>query len=350
MSIKARGDIAVTSITDVASATRYYLLQASTLAAPSKPTTSAPGGSWVTTEPTYAEGSTNSLYTVDRTVFSDGTFAYSDVSLSSSYEASKTAYNKAVAALAAANNVAACIENTTAGVLVGHKVSGAWSGYRALVNAAGSFDILDSDGATIASFSASAIELGKNLTSSVIKLCQDTFEITKTAGYSLISTENSSFRLRCLDGGTISIGTYSETLGDSDYGIGLSNGNAIFNAESFQFNGTSMTDFIVASGTSGNWRYIKFNSGLALCTAIITVAQTASNWCGASLSLPFTMWGNSAHTLPPEAVTGRGNDAATWSFAGQFYMDRLTTGVGVTNYQGAAASIQYPVFVFGWWK
>ena len=64
---------------------------------PAKPTAATPSG-WVTTEPSYTEGSTNSLYTVDKTTLSDGTFEYSDVSLSSSYEAAKAAYNKSVQA------------------------------------------------------------------------------------------------------------------------------------------------------------------------------------------------------------------------------------------------------------
>lgn len=95
MAVKARAEITLSSIRDVQSVTRYYLLQSSTSAVPSKPTTNPPGGNWVTSEPSYTSGSTNSLYFTDCTVFSDGTFAYSDVSLSSSYEAAKVAYNKA---------------------------------------------------------------------------------------------------------------------------------------------------------------------------------------------------------------------------------------------------------------
>ena len=56
-----------------------------------------PGG-WSPSEPTYSEGSTTSLYYVDCTILTDGTWSYSPVSLSSSYEAAKLAYNKALAA------------------------------------------------------------------------------------------------------------------------------------------------------------------------------------------------------------------------------------------------------------
>ena len=80
---------------DVTVTCRYYLLQASNLSAPSKPTRNPPGGSWSETEPSYTSGSTNTLYFVDLTVYSDGTWAYSSVSKSSAYEAAKEAYNKA---------------------------------------------------------------------------------------------------------------------------------------------------------------------------------------------------------------------------------------------------------------
>ena len=98
MAVKAKGQITLSSVVDVSATYRYYLLQSSTLTKPTKPTTYPPSSSWDDTEPTYTAGSTNSLYTVDCTVFSDGTFAYSAVSLSSSYEAAKAAYNKATAA------------------------------------------------------------------------------------------------------------------------------------------------------------------------------------------------------------------------------------------------------------
>ena len=98
MAIKASASITLSAVRDLQSCTRYYLLQSSTSAKPSKPTSNPPGGNWVTAEPTYTSGSTNSLYFCDLNVFSDGSFAYSDVSLSSSYEAAKAAYNKAVTA------------------------------------------------------------------------------------------------------------------------------------------------------------------------------------------------------------------------------------------------------------
>ena len=98
MAVQASASITLSAVRDLQSCTRYYLLQSSTAAKPSKPTANPPGGNWVTAEPSYTSGSTNSLYFVDLNVFSDGSFAYSDVSLSSSYDAAKVAYNKAQAA------------------------------------------------------------------------------------------------------------------------------------------------------------------------------------------------------------------------------------------------------------
>ncbi len=98
MAIIIKAEITLASMRDVQSTTRYYLLQSSTASVPAKPSANPPGGNWVKTEPSYTSGSTNSLYFTDLTVFSDGSFSYSDVSLSSSYEAAKAAYNKALAA------------------------------------------------------------------------------------------------------------------------------------------------------------------------------------------------------------------------------------------------------------
>ena len=98
MAIKASATITVATVAAIQSVTRYYLLQASTATAPAKPTANPPGGSWVTIEPAFSNSSTNTLYTTELTAFTDSTFAYADVSVSSSYEAAKAAYNQAIAA------------------------------------------------------------------------------------------------------------------------------------------------------------------------------------------------------------------------------------------------------------
>ena len=97
MAIKASAEITLISIVDVGEVYRFYKLQSSTATKPPKPTniSTLPPSGWNDTEPAYTTGSTNSLYTVDLTVYSDDTFKYTNVNLSSSYEAAKQAYNKA---------------------------------------------------------------------------------------------------------------------------------------------------------------------------------------------------------------------------------------------------------------
>lgn len=115
MAVKAKAQITISRIVDIESVTRYYLLQSSTAAAPVVPTANPPGGNWVKTEPTYTTGSTNTLYFVDLTLFTNGTYSYSAVSTSSSYEAAKAAYNKANAAADTANAAKDKIDNLQVG-------------------------------------------------------------------------------------------------------------------------------------------------------------------------------------------------------------------------------------------
>lgn len=113
MAIKAKDTITLSFMVDIKSVCRYYKLQASTASAPSVPTTNPPSG-WTTTEPSYTSGSANTLYFVDLTVFTNDKFSYSAVSKSSSYEAAKEAYNKAVAAGDAAESAQSDIGKTRA--------------------------------------------------------------------------------------------------------------------------------------------------------------------------------------------------------------------------------------------
>ena len=115
MAVLARAMVTLASIKDVASTIRYYKLLSSTATKPSAPTTNPPDNTWSTTEPTYSSTSTNTLYFVDLTVFSDGDFAYSEVSKSTSYEAAKSAYNVAQNAKDVADSAQESIDNLEIG-------------------------------------------------------------------------------------------------------------------------------------------------------------------------------------------------------------------------------------------
>lgn len=94
--IKAQAAITLASIRDVLAVVRFYMTQASASDTPAKPAVYPAPAPWSTTEPGYTEDT--KLYTVDCTVFSDGTWIYSEVSLNSSYEAGKVAVEKVVEA------------------------------------------------------------------------------------------------------------------------------------------------------------------------------------------------------------------------------------------------------------
>lgn len=112
MAVKARESITLSQYRDTENVTRYYKLQLSSLAAPDKPTNVKPNetpAGWSKSEP--ACDITMTLYTVDVTVFSDGTTHVSDVSKSTSYEAAKEAYNKASQAQITATEAAKTADN-----------------------------------------------------------------------------------------------------------------------------------------------------------------------------------------------------------------------------------------------
>ena len=120
--------------TSVESSIRYYLLQSSDLTAPAKPETYPPSSEWVGTEPAFNEENIGTLYTVDCTVFSDGTWTYTDVSLSTSYEAAKAAYNKADTVsqdlIEATSQILQTSEEITLGILAGYTTTSDLEAYK----------------------------------------------------------------------------------------------------------------------------------------------------------------------------------------------------------------------------
>lgn len=111
MAVKAKAEITLSHMIDVVGTYRYYMLVSTTANAPNRPSAAdypppalLQNTNWTTVEPSYEEGSTSSLYFVDCSVYSNGTCYYSEVSLSSSYEFSKAAYEKAVNAGITAND------------------------------------------------------------------------------------------------------------------------------------------------------------------------------------------------------------------------------------------------------
>lgn len=100
MARKATAMVTLSSYRDTKSITRYYQLSSS---APAKPASKPPNG-WSTAEPTYTSESTSSLHYCDLIEFSDGTYTYSAVNKSSSYQAAQEAYTTAQKAQSTADS------------------------------------------------------------------------------------------------------------------------------------------------------------------------------------------------------------------------------------------------------
>lgn len=348
MAVKARGEITLTSIVDIASTTRYYKLQSSTLAKPAKPTVNPPSG-WVTTEPTYTAGATNSLYTCDITVFSDGTWSYSDVSLSSSYEAAKDAYNKAVGAAKTATDY---MDFGTDGLTIGDMTSGALAGNVRI----------DSDGVEIrngssvlARLKAGVLELAANSVNAIIKLC---------GGKGTIAYYADTNQLAIMSPGSIAM-TACQTLPDGtvqpwDAGIACNRYGAVLKGV-VELSGSlrvlgregTLSDWVVAEGTSGIWRWRKWASGDAEC--YMRVSQTFSTtipWGplyydgskpgGWALPFTFDAKPNVSVTLLNGSVFAFKNDDDTTTNVGTLWV------ISAISYNSLAVSIE--VKVDGRWK
>lgn len=215
MAVKAKCEITLYRVVDIEKVTRYYLLQSSTATAPSKPTANPPSGNWQTTEPSYTSGSTNTLYFVDLTVMTNGSFSYSAVSKSSSYEAAKEAWNKAQNAQNTADSAAKTATNylkgSDEGLVVGN-MTDAILGSNVLIDP-DSVNIRDGD-TILAKYSEKKIELGLNSKDSVIELCGGIGTI-----FSKIDDKNRRFltiesEYIAIGGLTRSINLYTDSVSD----------------------------------------------------------------------------------------------------------------------------------------
>ena len=101
----ASASITLTAIRDIAE-TYWFYYTSVTQTTPTKPTsiTTIPPTGWDTgIEPDYVEGSTDYVYVMQLTIFTDESFAYTDPALSASYEAAKKAAADAANAQASAD-------------------------------------------------------------------------------------------------------------------------------------------------------------------------------------------------------------------------------------------------------
>lgn len=208
--------------------------------------------------------------------------------------------------------------DTTNGLQVGNKSGGVWSGFRARI-AATAFEILDTTGTALASYGAKLIELGKNATDAVIRLCGGKGQIeyvadtdtsdnylqisadklrlkseSMTSLYSVETTSSGQVNRSAVNVAPESIYAYS---GSSNVLINpeqidiSSPGDVTINAASLQ---DTYGQFLSAvEGSSGNWSYRKWSNGDVELWGSYTVSGIA---CSASFGS--SMYRSDALTIP----------------------------------------------------
>ena len=372
VAVKARAQITIQFIVDVKATYRYYMLRSSTLGVPSKPTTfspSSPPSGWDDTEPSYTEESTNSLYFVDCTVFCDDTFKYSEVSLSSSYEAAKKAYNKAKSAIEIADGITMSVSNGIPGnkasivLKVGNKE---YSGTIDLTGAV-TFSDLSTSGKTSINggniitksitadqISSGAITTGK-IASKAIKtskinsgaitadkiasgtITADKVNIDDIFSKNITATGQIQFKNKMYnfsidpDSKKIKIESFSEmtiegtpvSIISTGGWIGLHGANGINlypGSGEITINEQPLKSFIVESGTSGIWSYHKYLDGTCELWGRKTIKNLAistslGSWYRSNSgqpfgSYPFSVY-NSSITTGFESTNGQ--SALTWA-------------------------------------
>lgn len=254
--------------------------------------------------------------------------------------------------------------DSTSGLQVGNKTGGSWSGFRTQTTSS-SFNILNAAGSILASYGVKLIELGKNATDAVIKLCGGKGQIEYTSDTD--SKENylqlSSDKLRLKSNALTSL--YSSTM-DENGGTKKSSVNVTPDEVHLYSSSSSITatpsDIKISTqgpltisstytrdgygkilssieGLSGIWRYKKWSSGTVELWGSQNVSGATCNTSfGSSLyrseaispsRFPFTVY----DPILTSSFEGDGYGAFLWSTSTttttsppSYYLVRTTSG------------------------
>ena len=189
--------------------------------------------------------------------------------------------------------------DATNGLQIGNKTSGSWRGFRTQISNA-AFRILSSAGTVLASYGEKLIELGKNATDAVIKLCGGKGQIEYTPDY-ILQISGDSVRVKGVEEASL-YANYTDSQGIFRNGAvhaspgqvlvtaggGDQNSNVVVNptniqlaTKNFYISGTlndseNGGEFIsVSKGTSGIWKYSKWSDGRVELEGVYTISNLA---------------------------------------------------------------------------
>ncbi len=130
--------------------------------------------------------------------------------------------------------------------------------------------------------------------------------------------------------------------------------------KSLSINGNSVNDFVVAQGTSGNWRYAKYANGVAWCyyTRYSTGINISNPWGGvfitpdnsiSAIAYPFSF---AAGTIPTELVsTQMAFVGSMWLVNGTVRNTNTKTGTyDLVSGSSGMKDCNISYFVIGRWK
>lgn len=155
--------------------------------------------------------------------------------------------------------------DSDSGLQVGNKTGGTWSGFRTQATS-NAFNILDSVGNVLASYGEKLIELGKNATDAIIKLCSTKVNESGKTEKSAVNVSPNEVYIYSSES--------SITMAPDSIGVSTT-GDMTINAASLR---GSHGEFVsVVNGTSGKWTYKKWSDGTVELWGIQEVSGVPCN-------------------------------------------------------------------------
>ena len=117
--------------------------------------------------------------------------------------------------------------------------------------------------------------------------------------------------------------------------------------------GNAVADHVAESGTSGEWKYIKYTSGLALLWCNVTTKYSAASVLEKWVSYPFALQAGVAAFGTLEGVGSNAGAALGWNVKIVPQSDNQRARVFVHNPSGSfggADALTVAVLVLGRWK
>ena len=260
------------------------------------------------------------------------------------------------------------------GLQVGNKTSGAWDGFRTQITAT-AFNVLNTAGTILASYGDKMIELGRNATDAIIKLCGGKGRIEYDGSDMYLQMTSDNIRLKGVEMASLysqsntQLGAVHASPAEVQVvaGSGSNNSNLyvkptqiLLYSDDIQVDGT-MTDVntggtyaAVTKGNSGIWTYRKYSNGdVELWGTYWVTDQTCSTALGSMYRTPAIVMDSFPFAVYDANLTA---SYETNGYGAMLWATTNTTNYDPPNYylirptSGTIAYGQINFHVHGRWK